>query len=220
MQALFIRKPAMNLTLDLQAWISHAALLPLATFIFVSSITPGPNNVMLTASGANFGYQRSVPHMLGITVGCALMLFLVGAGLGAVFGQFPQIYTLLQYVGAAYLIWLAWKIATAGQAGQAESKPQPLSFWQAAAFQWVNPKAWLMSVGVVAAYTSPSSYWSSLLLGTAVMLVVNYPCISVWTLFGSVIGRWLQSPRALTVFNWGMAAMLLLSLWPLLAGHV
>ncbi len=208
----------MNLPLDVSAFAVSPALLPLATFIFVSSITPGPNNVMLTASGANFGYQRSIPHMLGITVGCALMLLLVGAGLGAVFEQLPQLYTLLQYLGAAYLVWLAWKIATSGRAQTGTATAQPLGFWQAAAFQWVNPKAWLMSVGVVAAYTTPSAYWASLALGAAVMLLVNYPCISVWTLFGTVIGRWLQSARALQVFNALMAVLLLLSLWPLLAG--
>ncbi len=206
----------MNLALDVS---TGSMLLPLATFIFVSSITPGPNNVMLTASGANFGYQRSMPHMLGITVGCSLMLFLVGAGLGALFEQLPQLYTVLQYLGAAYLVWLAWKIATSGQAGPADAKGKPFGFWQAAAFQWVNPKAWLMSVGVVAAYTTPSSYWPSLLLGTLVMLVVNFPCISVWTLFGTVIGRWMQSPRALQVFNGVMATLLLLSLYPLLVPH-
>ncbi len=115
------------------------------------------------------------------------MLLVVGAGLGAVFARWPQLYTLLQWVGAAYLVWLAWKIATAGRVQTGQAKPQPLNFWQAAAFQWVNPKAWLMSVGVVAAYTSPTAYWASLALGAGVMLVVNYPCISVWTLFGSVI---------------------------------
>ena len=142
----------------------------------------------------------------------------LGAGLGAVFARWPQLYTLLQWVGAAYLVWLAWKIATAGRVQTGQAKPQPLNFWQAAAFQWVNPKAWLMSVGVVAAYTSPTAYWASLALGAGVMLVVNYPCISVWTLFGSVIGRWLQSPRALQMFNGAMAVLLLLSLYPLLAG--
>lgn len=197
-----------------------AALLPMVMFIFVSSITPGPNNVMLTASGANFGYQRSVPHMLGITVGAALMLLLVGAGLGTLFAQVPQLYTVLQWVGAVYLVWLAYKIATSGRAQTAQARPKPFNFVQAAAFQWVNPKAWLMSVGVVAAYTSPNNYWASLLLGVGTMLLVNYPCISVWTLFGTVIGRWLQSPRALQLFNWGMAGLLLLSLWPLLAGQV
>lgn len=219
MQALNTKTFPMNLPFDMPWLAANPALLPLVTFIFVSSITPGPNNVMLTASGANFGYQRSMPHMLGITVGCSLMLLLVGAGLGAVFAQMPQLYTVLQYVGAAYLIWLAWKIATSGQAGSADAKPQPLGFWQAAAFQWVNPKAWLMSVGVVAAYTSPQAYWASLVLGASVMLVVNFPCISVWTLFGSVIGRWLQSRRALQIFNGLMASLLLLSLWPLLAGQ-
>ena len=196
-----------------------AALLPMAMFILVSSITPGPNNVMLTASGANFGYQRSVPHMLGITVGGALMLLLVGAGLGTLFEQVPQLYTGLQWVGAVYLIWLAWKIATSGHVQAAQARPRPFNFVQAACFQWVNPKAWIMSVGVVAAYTNPHNYWASLLLGAVTMLLVNYPCISVWTLFGAAIGRWLQSARALHIFNWSMAGLLLLSLWPLLAGH-
>lgn len=208
----------MDLPLDMSAQLSSPLLLPLAMFVFVSSITPGPNNVMLTASGANFGYQRSVPHMLGITCGGVFMLLMVGAGLGALFAQLPWLYAVLQGIGAVYLLWLAWKIATCGQAGTAQAKPQPLGFWQAAAFQWVNPKAWLMSVGVVAAYTSQQAYWPSLLLGMAVMLVVNYPCISVWTLFGSAVRRWLQSPRALQWFNWTMAGLLLLSLWPMMAG--
>jgi threonine/homoserine/homoserine lactone efflux protein len=208
----------MNLPLELSTLSANPVLLPLATFIFVSSITPGPNNVMLTASGANFGYKRSVPHMLGITVGGTIMLLLVGAGLGALFEQVPQLYTVLQYVGAAYLIWLAWKIATSGRAQVADARSKPFNFWQAAAFQWVNPKAWLMSVGVVAAYTSPNAYWASLAVGAVVMLIVNYPCISAWTLFGSAIGRWLQSPRALQIFNGVMAVLLLLSLYPLFAG--
>ena len=205
----------------MNGWSSaHAlsVLLPLSTFIFVSSITPGPNNVMLAASGANFGYQRSVPHMLGITVGAAVMLLLVGAGLGAVFAQWPQLYVGLQWVGAMYLVWLAWKIATSGQARTGCVRAQPLSFLQAAAFQWVNPKAWLMTVGVVAAYTTPQAYWPSLLMAMVVMLLVNYPCISVWTLFGTVLGRCLQSQRAVRIFNGVMAGLLLLSLWPLLQG--
>lgn len=203
---------------DLPALAQSSVLLPLAAFIFVSSITPGPNNVMLTASGANFGYQRSVPHMLGISVGATVMLLLVGAGLGAVFARLPQLYTALQWLGAAYLVWLAGKIAMAGRVQAGQARAQPFNFWQAAAFQWVNPKAWLMTVGVVAAYTSPQAYWASLALGAVVMLVVNYPCISLWTLFGSVLGRWLQSPRARQVFNGVMAALLLLSLYPLLVG--
>ena len=193
-----------------------STLAPLAAFILVSSITPGPNNVMLTASGANFGYLRSVPHMLGISVGTVVMLWLVGAGLGTVFTQFPWAYSALQVVGALYLLWLAWKIATAQGAGTAQGRTQPFGFWQAAAFQWVNPKAWLMAIGVVAAYTSPQHYWHSLWLAGGVMALINYPCISVWTLCGSALRRWLQSPRALRTFNGVMALLLVLSLLPLL----
>lgn len=162
----------MNLPLDLS---SSNHWLPLVMFIVVSSITPGPNNVMLTASGANFGYQRSVPHMLGISVGTSVQLLMVGAGLGAVFTQQPQFYAAVQWLGAAYLIWLAWKIASAGRMQTQGGRVQPLNFWQAAAFQWVNPKAWLMSIGVVAAYTSPQAYWPSLLLSALLMPLVNYP---------------------------------------------
>ncbi len=125
----------MPLNFDLALLPSSSALLPLAAFIFVSSITPGPQQCdAAPPRGANFGYQRSVPHMLGISVGATLMLLVVGAGLGAVFARWPQLYTLLQWVGAAYLVWLAWKIATAGRVQTGQAKPQPLNFWQAAAF--------------------------------------------------------------------------------------
>ena len=204
----------MNLPLELTP---STPLLPLVMFIVVSSITPGPNNVMLTASGANFGYQRSVPHMLGISLGTSVQLLMVGGGLGAVFAQLSQLYTAVQWLGAVYLLWLAWKIATSGRVQTESGRAEPLNFWQAAAFQWVNPKAWLMSMGVVAAYSSPQAYWPSLLLGAVVMPLVNYPCISVWTLFGSSMGRWLQSRRALRIFNGLMAGLLLLSLWPMLS---
>jgi len=203
----------MNLPLEL---LPSTPLLPLVMFIVVSSITPGPNNVMLTASGANFGYQRSVPHMLGISAGTSIQLLLVGSGLGAVLTQVPVLYTAVQWLGAAYLIWLAWKIATACSVLTQGGRSQPFNFWQAAAFQWVNPKAWLMCMGVVAAYTSPQAYWPSLLLAALVVPLVNFPCISVWTLFGSGLSHWLQSSRARQWFNGIMASLLLLSLWPML----
>lgn len=201
----------------MSGWLPPTSTLaPLVMFVFVSSITPGPNNVMLTASGANFGYRRSMPHMLGITLGGVAMLLVVGTGWASVFTHWPWLFPALQGVGAVYLVWLAWKIATAGGVGTHGAAAQPLSVWQAAAFQWVNPKAWLMSMGVIAAYTSPQHYSASLALGAVVMLVVNFPCISVWTLCGSHIGRWLQSPRARRSFNGVMAGLLLLSLLPML----
>lgn len=199
---------------------SLSFVLPLAMFAFVSSVTPGPNNVMLTASGATFGYRRSVPHMLGICLGVVVMVLLIGAGLGKLFETEPRIYTLLKYVGAAYLIWLAWKIARAGNVDQGQSGSRPFSFWQAAAFQWVNPKAWIMAVGVVATYTPREGFFVNLMLSALVLGLVNYPCISVWTLFGSTVGRALRTPQALRTFNGVMAGLLLLSLVPIFAEHI
>jgi threonine/homoserine/homoserine lactone efflux protein len=195
-----------------------AYLLPLALFAFVSSVTPGPNNVMLTASGASFGYRRTVPHMLGITAGVVVMVLLVGAGLGAVFEREPRIYTGLKYLGAVYLAWLAWKIAGSSGVDLGRSGARPFGFWQAAAFQWVNPKAWVMAIGVIATYTPRENFFLNLVLAAVVMGLVNYPSVSVWTLFGSAVGRALRSPQALRRFNWAMAGLLLLSLYPVLAG--
>ena len=190
-------------------------VVPLAVFAFVSSVTPGPNNVMLTASGARFGYKRSMPHMLGICLGVVVML--IGTGLGQLFAVEPRIYTALKYLGAAYLIWLARKIAQSGSVQAGESGQKPMGFWQAAAFQWVNPKAWIMAIGVVATYTPRESFFTNLLLSALVLGLVNYPCISAWTLFGSAVGRALRTPQALRLFNGLMAGLLLLSLWPLAA---
>ena len=197
---------------------TSAFVLPLALFAFVSSVTPGPNNVMLTASGASFGYRRTVPHMLGISLGVVAMLLLVGLGLGVAFEREPRLYTWLKYLGAAYLLWLAWKIARSGQAGAGQAGAQPFGFWQAAAFQWVNPKAWIMAIGIVATYTPRDGYAANLLLAALVLGLVNYPSVSVWTLFGSAVGRALRTPQALQRFNWCMAALLVLSLYPVLVG--
>ena len=190
-------------------------LLPLALFVFVNSITPGPNNVMLTAAGANFGYRRCLPHMLGITSGVALMVMLVGMGLGTVFDTLPGAYTTLKYLGGAYLIYLAWRIARSRSSSGVRAHGKPFSFWEAAFFQWVNPKAWIMVIGMIAAYMPQSYVGHDLVLAAAVLAAVNYPSISVWTLFGSAVGRLLHGPRAMQIFNNSMAVLLVLSLYPL-----
>ncbi len=194
-------------------------LLPLALFAFVSSITPGPNNVMLTASGATFGYRRTLPHMLGISAGVAVMLLLVGAGLGTVFTTMPVLYTTLKYVGAAYLLYLAWRIARAGGVDGATARGKPLTFLEAAAFQWVNPKAWILAVGVVATYTPQEQFFRNLIVATLVLTVVNFPSISVWTLFGSSLRRVLRKPESIRRFNIGMALLLVASLYPIVLEH-
>lgn len=194
--------------------MTYTAYLPLALFAFVSSVTPGPNNVMLTASGATFGYRKSLPHMLGISLGAAVMLLLVGLGLGAVFERIPMLYTVLKYVGAVYLLYLAWRIANAGRMQGGSGRARPFTFFQAAAFQWVNPKAWIMAIGIVATYTPHDGYFANLMLACLVLMIVNFPAISVWTLFGSALARVLKSEAAITRFNVCMALLLVVSLYP------
>lgn len=192
-------------------------LIAFVMFAFVSSITPGPNNTMLLASGVNFGVRRSVPHALGVSVGFMVMVLAVGLGLGEVFKAWPALYTVLRYAGAAYLLYLAWKIATSGPVGTASSaEPKPIGFWAAAAFQWVNPKAWVMAIGAITTYTPAQGYVANVVVIAAVFALVNLPSVGVWVMFGSVLRGLLQNPRWLMLFNVLMAALLVVSLYPLL----
>nr|WP_325251927.1 LysE family translocator [Amylibacter sp.] len=187
----------------------------LAGFAFVSSITPGPNNLMLMASGANFGFWRSIPHMLGIGIGFTIMIILVGLGLIRLFDLFPLTYTILKVFSIAYLTWLAWKIANAAPPKTGESSGTPMTFVQAALFQWVNPKAWSMALTAITAYAPERTVWSILVVGL-VFGVINLPCVSTWTVLGQQIRRILNRPRWLRAFNIGMAVLLLLSALPVL----
>jgi len=194
--------------------MSHDLLLALVAFAFVSSITPGPNNLMLMASGANFGFRRTVPHMLGIGIGFTLMVILVGAGLIGLFDAFPVTHDILKVVSVAYLLWLAWKIAHAAAPGDRTGpEGRPMTFLQAAAFQWVNPKAWTMALTAIAVYAPDRSLWAILLVGL-VFGLVNLPSVSTWTVLGQQLRRLLTSPRRLRAFNWTMAALLVASLIP------
>jgi len=127
-------------------------LLAFLTYAFVTSITPGPNNTMLLASGVNYGFVRSLPHVLGISIGFGVMVVGVGAGLGRLFEDYPSLYAALRIVGGAYLLYLAWQIATAAPMQDASPNGRPFGFWKAAGFQWVNPKAWIMAIGAITAY--------------------------------------------------------------------
>ncbi|KOF55202.1 MULTISPECIES: LysE family translocator [unclassified Achromobacter] len=195
--------------------LASASLLgPLALFALVSSITPGPNNVMLASSGLNFGFRRTVPHLLGVTLGFAFMIFLVGLGLGSVFQRIPALYTVLKYAGALYLLYLAWKIANAGAMEDGTVRGKPFTFLQAAAFQWVNPKAWVMAVGVVATYTPQAGFFANLVLATVVCGIVNLPSVGIWVAFGTALRRLLHKAWAVRAFNVTMALLLVASLYP------
>lgn len=193
-------------------------LVALALFAFAASITPGPNNLMLMASGANFGFRRTVPHMLGVAIGFVIMVILVGLGLAQVFDAYPASYTVLLVVSVIYLIWLAWKIATAAPPDSVEQRGKPFTFLQAALFQWVNPKAWAMALTAVSVY-SPSRDISDILLVAVIFGLINLPSVSTWTILGQQMQRILTNPRRLRIFNLTMAALLLASLYPVVIAN-
>ena len=195
--------------------MNQTTLAALAAFALVSSITPGPNNMMLMASGANYGFARTLPHLAGVVLGFTFLLLAVGFGLGGLFATFPTAHTLLKGLGAAYLVWLAWKIATAGAMGEGASVSRPLTFLQAAGFQWVNPKAWTMAVGVAAAYVPQQGGAADMLLAGLVVFLISIPSAAVWAGAGVALRRLLERPGALRIFNWTMAALLVASLTPI-----
>lgn len=191
----------------------------LLVFAAVMSGTPGPNNMMLLASGVNFGFRRSVPHMLGISLGVALLLLAVGFGLHEVLLRWPSVFIAIKYAGVAYLIWLAWLIARSGPVGDgsAGAKGRPMTLIEAAAFQWVNPKAWVMAVGAMSTYTNEANYSLTVIIVALVFAMICGPATGTWTAFGVALRRWLQDPRANRAFNIAMALALVASLWPVAA---
>lgn len=186
-------------------------------FAFSTTITPGPNNIMIMSSGVNYGIRASVPHWLGICLGFPLMVLLVGLGFGLVFDRYPHLHQLIKIIGTSYLLFLAWKIASARPETIATGKSKPLNFWQAAAFQWVNGKAWVMASGAVAAFTSVAGiYWWQVLMITLAFLLVAFPCVGIWMLFGAALRNLLNHAVAQRLFNILMGLILLLSVLPVL----
>lgn len=197
--------------------MTFTIFLALSVFCFVSSVTPGPNNVMLFASGVNFGFIRTIPHMLGISIGFGVMLAAVGAGVGALVTQVPGILLAIKILGGLYMLWLAWKIANSGPVEQAQGIASPMTFMQAALFQWVNPKAWMMAVFAMATYTIEGNYWVNVAIVSLVFALINLPAVSLWAGFGQMLREFLKDPFWLRVFNITMALALIISLWPMLA---
>lgn len=197
--------------------MSANALLSLIIYTLVASITPGPNNFMILASGVNFGFARSTPHMLGITIGFLVMLLAIGFGLGAMLVAFPVLDLVLKIVGGAYLLYLAWKIAASRAMNSADyNTAKPMTFLQAAAFQWVNPKAWVIGVSAMALYTIPERPFLSVWLISLVFAAVCLPSIAIWAGFGVSLRGFLSDPARLKWFNIAMGLLLVASLWPML----
>ncbi len=187
------------------------------SFAFSSTITPGPNNLMMLASGVNYGVKASLPHLIGICLGFPLMVLLVGLGFGAVFSQFPALHSIIKWLGIVYLLYLAWKIASSAPRALDGGNGQPFSFWQAAAFQWVNVKAWMMATGAIAAFTTVGGavFWDVTQIVLA-FFVMSFPCVGAWLVFGAMLQNLLQTARAQRIFNALMGLILASSVVPLL----
>ncbi|ELX8378657.1 LysE family translocator [Providencia vermicola] len=183
--------------------------LSLSMFSFVTSITPGPNNIMLLASGMNFGLKRTMPHALGVSLGFFVMLVAVGLGVGALIQSSEVVYNILKYIGIIYLLWLAWKTTISRSVGSPkDGNEKPLTLLEAALFQWVNPKAWMMAVSGMALYTESMNPYSSMLIVAIIFSLINFPCVTIWAMFGSELRERLKNPQVLKKFNLVMGLLL------------
>jgi len=194
-------------------------LLALAAFALVGSVTPGPNNLMLMTSGTNFGFRRTVPHMLGVAIGFTVMIVAVGVGMATVLAVVPGLLGVIKWASVAYLLYLAWKIATApAKPLTGTSGARPTTFLQAAAFQWVNPKAWTMALTAISAYLPAGSRIAGLLVVAGVFGAINLPSVGLWAAMGVSLRRFLADPRRLRAFNVAAALTLVATLYPVIAG--
>lgn len=191
-------------------------LYPLSLFALVSSITPGPNNLMLMSSGVNFGLRKTLPHMFGVAIGFTLMIVGVGLGVMQLFAFFPHTYLGLRIICGLYLLYLAWKIATSASPVKSHNaEAQPLTFMQAALFQWVNPKAWAMAITATSVYAT-DTYLYSVIFVAAVFGIINLPCIGLWVGMGHHLSGFLNDFKRLRIFNILMAILLVASVLPAL----
>lgn len=191
-------------------------LLAQVVFASVMAFTPGPNNVLLAASGVNFGFMRTMPHIWGVTIGFDVLLIAGAVGVGFLFHAFPALQTVLKIAGAIYMLYLAWKVATAHQSGGEDKAPaRPFTFMEAAAFQWINPKALIAVIGGVALYVRPGYEWIDFPVMLVVMTVATLGAVALWTGFGVALRRFLRDPARARIFNISMALLLVVSIVPM-----
>jgi threonine/homoserine/homoserine lactone efflux protein len=192
-------------------------LLALTVFAFVMSFTPGPNNILLTASGVNFGFVRTIPHLLGVDIGFIFLIAVFAAGLGVVFTSAPALQLVLKVAGAAYMLWLAWKVASARPAGDGGKVPgRPMTFWQAAAFQWINPKGVIAAISGAAVYMQPGHEREDFAILLAVFGLATTLATATWTGFGVGLRRFLRDPLHARIFNVAMGLLLVAAIIPIM----
>jgi threonine/homoserine/homoserine lactone efflux protein len=186
---------------------------PFLLFALVAAVTPGPSNIMLTAAGAQAGIVRGLPCLLGVTTGMGVMMFVVPLGLGSLVLGHPLILEALHWGGAAFLLWLSWKIATSGSRIDPAPERKPVGYLGAAIFQWINPKSWLVTASAAGTFLSAdagSPIGQAAVLG-GLFVLAALPCGFLWLAFGAAVQHVLRSRRRLRVFNVAMGALLALS---------
>lgn len=195
---------------------SLTMLLSIGAFTLSTVLTPGPNNIMLLSSGLTFGYKKTVPHILGIIIGFPIMVLLVGFGMGIVFENYPIILSILKLVGMIYLLWMAYKIATNVSGYELQKQNvKPFTFFQAAVFQWVNPKAWIMAITSISLFvTSIENYTVQVVIVAFVYLLSGVISTNSWTLGGVALKTILKSQKSISYFNKLMAFLLVISIIP------
>jgi len=198
--------------------MTYELFIGLAIFAFVTSITPGPNNLMLMASGLNYGFRRTLPHMLGVGIGFTLMIFLVGLGLKEMLDTYPKMNVVLNIISFGLLLFLAYKIASSGKVGEqaARKKEKPISFIQAAAFQWTNPKAWVMAVTAISTYAPTQPSIISFVLIALIFGAINLPSVSLWVCLGDTLKNFFNTTLKLKIFNYSAAFLLIATMIPML----
>ena len=191
--------------------------LAILLFTTTASITPGPNNIMIMASGVNFGVKRSIPHVLGICLGFPVMVIALGLGLGTIFENFPILHDIIKILGVAYLLYLAWLVASSSSFEETSSPSRPLRFDQAVLFQWVNPKAWVMATGAISTYTTTAGDTLTQVLFIAfAFFITAASSVMIWLIFGAGLKRYLENPRHNRTFNISMALLLIASMSPVI----
>jgi threonine/homoserine/homoserine lactone efflux protein len=194
-----------------------ALIIAAVPFLAAMGFTPGPNNILVASSGVNYGFRATLPHIMGVTIGYPLMLLIVGLGLAKLFIAMPLIHVVLKYICIVYLLYLAWRIAMASAMGEARRTAKPLTFMQAAAFQWVNGKGWVVALSAVTTYTVVNPTLPLQMIALALLaLGITFASVCSWTFFGSLLRQFLHTPSRRRLFNLSMAALLVLSILPVL----
>ena len=191
-------------------------ILSIVSFGMASTMTPGPNNMMLMSSGLTFGYKQTIPHALGVNFGFPVMVICVGLGVGRLFEAFPFVYFILKIAGIGYLLWMAWHIAnTKGSLDKENAKDKPFTFWQAALFQWINPEAWVMAITSTAAFITDHRVASvQVVIISSIFFLCAIVSTNSWSLGGVLLKRFIQNERLVRLFNIAMAILIVGSVLP------